>query len=61
MNKYLNDSDSSFDEFESVKSDQIQHYESKYKSMMRDPNIRKKKPVKFTLGFRSSTKMQQSH
>ena len=50
INRYLEDSDSDFDDFSSVASDQVQHYEEKYRGILGKAALEmKKQPVKFHL------------
>lgn len=39
MNTYLDDSDSEFDDYESVASDRVRHYEDKYRALMKQTNL----------------------
>ena len=39
MNTYLDDSDSDFDDYSSVASDRVRHYEDKYRALMKQTNV----------------------
>ena len=49
MNKYLNDSDSDFETFRSVDSENVENYEAVYKQRLRQADGKKQGKVKFTL------------
>ena len=49
MNTYLDDSDSDFDDYESVASDRVKHYEDKYRALMKQTNAPAAKKITFRL------------
>ena len=49
MNTYLDDSDTSFDSYESVDSHQVKHYEDKYRALMKQTNVPASKKIYFKL------------
>jgi hypothetical protein len=46
--RYLDDQDSDFEDFKSVSSEQVKHYEAKYKAMMKN-EFKKKEPIYFKI------------
>ena len=49
MKRYLEDSDSSYDSYNSVASDRIKNYEAFYKPMIRNTDSKRRGAVTFTL------------
>lgn len=49
MNTYLDDSDSDFDDYESVSSEQVKYYDEKYRALMKQTNIPAEKKKTFKL------------